>query len=378
MEERLKEIYRNLEEAIATENETEAEKLVDLLAEEKGMTEEISMPKDFVKQIRRKEGRKVMAGKGRMLKAAAAGLATVCAIGGTAYAATHWNFDEVQFTDSGVMAIESGNKTTEIQFGKGDEGNIVVSEYGENGEITEETDIITGENVDGKEGEVEESSEFSRVGSLEEPDIQVIEEQDGTKDTNWSHKVTELVTTPTYRSDDGVNWEKDEESKYQYTSYMYDTWDKLRAEKVMPNIFSEKTFEGFALEDSIIYKEGYQDAKEEMTEQYLDASYTNGKKKIEANLRVEKVTQETEEEECAISTVIASDDGKAENQRFYTTKEKVKYALEDVTRNGGKSTFAYLSGNGCAVSLFFTNMTEEEIENVLEHIDATVLLEEVE
>ena len=117
MEERLKEIYRNLEEAIATENETEAEKLVDLLAEEKGMTEEISMPKDFVKQIRRKEGRKVMAGKGRMLKAAAAGLATVCAIGGTAYAATHWNFDEVQFTDSGVMAIESGNKTTEIQFG---------------------------------------------------------------------------------------------------------------------------------------------------------------------------------------------------------------------------------------------------------------------
>ena len=143
----------------------------------------------------------------------------------------------------------------------------------------------------------------------------MIEEQDGTKDTNWSHKVTELETSPMYISDDGENWEKDGESKYQYTSYTYDTWEKLHADEVMPNIFSEKTFEGFALDDTkIIYKEGYQDAKEEMTEQYLDASYTNGKKKIEANLRVEKVTQET----------------------------------------------------------------EEEIENVLEHIDATVLLEEVE
>ena len=82
--------------------------------------------------------------------------------------------------------------------------------------------------------------------------------------------------------------------------------------------------------------------------------------------------------DAACSIVISSEDGKSENQRFYTTEDNVKYALEDVKRNGGKSTFAYLSGNGSSIYIFFTNMTEKEIEYVLDHIDPTVLLEHAE
>jgi len=93
MEENKNEIYRNLHDAIETENVEETEKLVNLLTEEFGMTEEIKMPEDFVAKIKRKDEKNTMRTKKRMLKAAAAGLVAVCALGGKhTYAATHWNF----------------------------------------------------------------------------------------------------------------------------------------------------------------------------------------------------------------------------------------------------------------------------------------------
>lgn len=369
MEERMKEIYKDLEHAIEMEQEEEAEKLVNVLAKEKGMTEEISMPKDFVKQIQRREGRKVMSNKGRILKVAAASLSIVCALGGTTYAATHWNFDDIRFTDSGIMTIESGKKDGEIKIYEDGNGKTSIEQYGNGDSNVTKTEIVT----DGKSEDVET---FAIAGGLEEPKVQILEEQEGNQDTNWSHKVTKLETAPTYSSDDGKEWKKDGESKYQYTNYTYDTWEKLRADKVMPDIFSEKAFEGYELDDSkLVYQEGHTDAKEKITEKSLEAVYLNGKKKMELKLGIDKMQEELGEDAITVNSVISSEDGKSENQRFYTTKENVKYALEDVKRNGTKSTFAYLSGNGCSIAIFFTDMSEKEIQTVLESIDATALLE---
>lgn len=386
MEEKMKKVYKDLEHAIETENEEETEKLVNLLAKEKGMTEEIAMPKDFVKQIQRKEGRKIMADKRRILKVVAAGMAAVFAIGGTTYAATHLEFDDLRFVGSGVVAITGDSKDTDIQIYENEDGrNITVSEYeyGEDGNVVSQSayNATASEETDSENKSVlsdkDREDTLIREAKLEESEIQVIEEQEGTKDTNWSHKVTKLEITPLYSSDDGKNWEKSEESKYRYTAYTYDTWKNFNADKVMPDIINEKAFEGFTLDDSkIVYTEGYMDAKEDMTNQSLEAIYLNGNKKIELNYDIDKDLQQTGENSVSVvSMIIDSDDGKVENQRFYTTKKNVKYALQDVKRDGKKSTSAYLSGNGNSIHVFFTNMSETEIHNILDNIDATALLE---
>ncbi|MDE7425229.1 MAG: hypothetical protein K2N51_16335 [Lachnospiraceae bacterium] len=374
MKERMKGIYKNLEHAIETENEKETEKLVNLLAKEKGFTEEISIPKNFAREIQKEKGRRIMANKSRVLKVAAASLAAVCALGGTTYAATHWNFDKVQFTDGGIMIVDDEKKDVKIEDDVDGSAPVIKSETV--GDKTYTT-ITSGEGADAED--IESFSPEAPEGGLEEPTVETLEEQKGTKDTNWSYMVKKLETTPAYSSDDGKNWKQDGVDKYYYTDYTYDTWDKLRADKVMPVIFDEKAFEGFALDDSkLVYEEGHPGTEKKVTNKSYKATYLNGKKKMEINLEKDKAFQKTKEDgaiEDSISFVIASDDGKSENQRYYTTKKNIKYALEDVTRNNKKATFAYLSGNGYMVSLFFTNMSEKEIQNVLETIDATMLFE---
>lgn len=173
--------------------------------------------------------------------------------------------------------------------------------------------------------------------------------------------------------------------KYYHTDYTYDTWDKLRADKVMPVIFDEKAFEGFALDNSKIryieeqlkfLAKGKQAEEETNSYKTYKATYLNGKKKMEVKLQKDEDFQKTKEDDVeTVKFVCDSDDGKSENHRYYTTKKSVKYALGDVTRDNKKATFAYLSGNGYMVSLFFTNMSEKEIQNVLDTIDATMLFE---
>lgn len=371
MEERMKEINKKLEHAIETENEKETENLVNLLAKEKGFMEEISMPKNFAKEIQKEKGRRIMANKSRVLKVAAASLAAVCALGGTTYAATHWNFDKVQFTDAGIMIVDDENKDVKIEDNVDGSAPVIKSETV--GDKTFTT-ITSGEGAE----DIKSFSPEAPKGGLEEPTVETLEEQKGTKDTNWSYMVKKLEITPKYSSDDGKNWKQDDEDRYYYTDYTYDTLAKLRADKVMPVIFNEKAFEGFSLDDSkIVYQEGHSEEEKEVTNKSYEATYLNGKKKMEIKLEKDVAFQTRKEEgvvEDSINFVIASEDGKSENQRHYTTKKNVKYALEDVTRDNKKATFAYLSGNGYMVSLFFTNMSEQEIHNVLDTIDATELL----
>lgn len=383
MEERVKEINKKLEHAIETENEKEAESLVNLLAKEKGFVEEVSMPKNFAKEIQREKGRRIMANKSRVLKVAAASLAAVCVLGGTTYAATHWNFDKVQFTDAGIMLV--GGENTDVKVEDSVDGSAPVIKSETVGDKTYTT-ITSGEGEDAED--IKSFSPEAPKGGLEEPTVEVLEEQKGTKDTNWSYMVKKLETTPGYGSDDGKNWTQNGVDKCYYTDYTYDTWEKFRADKVMPVIFNEKAFEGYTLDDSkILYEEGQskfldkekQPEKEEEISSYksYEATYLDEKKKMEIKLEKNEAFQKIKEEADAAEThhlIIASEDGKSENQRYYTTKKNVKYALEDVKRNNKKATFAYLSGNGYMVSLFFTNMSEQEIHNVLDTIDATELL----
>lgn len=386
MEERMKGIYKNLEHAIETENEEETEKLVNLLAKEKGFTEEISMPKNFAREIQKEKGRRIMANKSRVLKVAAASLAAVCALGGTTYAATHWNFDKVQFTDGGIMIVDDKNKDVKVEDSVDGSEPVVKSET-----VGDETftTIISGEGAE----DIKSVTSTSGIPEDAQKDhkVETLEEQKGTKDTNWSYMVRKLDTSLAYGSDDGKNWEQTGLDKYYYTNYTYDTWEKLRADKVMPVIFDEKAFEGFALDDSkILYKEEQfnflekgkqpEEEKEELSYKSYKATYLNGKKKMEIELRHQKDEdfQKIKEEDGAteqIEFIIPSEDGKSENQRHYTTKKNVKYALEDVKKDKKKATFAYLSGNDYSVSLYFTNMSEKEIQNMLDTIDATMLFE---
>lgn len=384
MEERMKEINKKLEHAIETENEKETENLVNLLAKEKGFMEEISMPKNFAKKIQKEKGRRIMANKSRVLKVAAASLAAVCALGGTTYAATHWNFDKVQFTDAGIMIVDDENKDVKV------EDNVDISTKSINSKTVGDTTYSTIISGEGAKDSPETNSAISEPPEIKGEDckLETLKEQKGTKDTNWSYMVKKLRTTTGYGSVDGKNWEQTGWDKYYYTDYTYDTWEKFRADKVMPVVFNEKAFEGFALDDSnILYKEeqfkflekGKQSGEEEEIAAYKSyaATYLNGKKKMEIELRESEDYKEMKEDNTAeyVKFVGApSDDGTSENQRHYTTKKNVKYALEDITRDKKKATFAYLSGNGYDISVIFTNMSEQEIHNVLDTIDATELL----
>lgn len=384
MEERMKEIYKDLEHAIETENEQETEKLVNLLAKEKGFTEEVPMPKNFAKKIQTMKGRGIMANKSRVLKVVAASLAAVCALGGTTYAATHWNFDEVQFTDSGMLIVDGEDKDVKVQ--EDGAGNLTVIKSENVGDKTFTT--VTDEE-DAKGADIEKIEKIEPLPAEIDTTVETLEEQKGTKDTNWSYMVKKLETSPGYGSKDGKNWEQTGVSKNYYTDYTYDTWEKFCADKVMPVIFDEKAFEGFALDNSkILYTEeqsaflakGKQPEEEEKGVSYktYNATYLNGKKEMEISVLKDEDFQKTKakEDDAEVVTFVGngSDDGKSENQRHYTTKKNVKYALEDVTRDNKKATFAYLSGNGYSVSLYFTNMSEKEIQNMLDTIDATELL----
>lgn len=200
MEERMKGIYKNLEHAIETENEKETEKLVNLLAKEKGFTEEISMPKNFAREIQKEKGRRIMANKSRVLKVAAASLAAVCALGGTTYAATHWNFDKVQFTDSGIMIVDDEKKDVKIEDDFDGSAPVIKSETV--GDKTYTT-ITSGEGAEG--AGIEEIESLSP--EIEEMEVtnETLDEQKGTKDTNWSYMVKKLATSPSYGSKDGKN-----------------------------------------------------------------------------------------------------------------------------------------------------------------------------
>ncbi|MCI8408747.1 MAG: hypothetical protein HFJ09_05680 [Lachnospiraceae bacterium] len=384
MEERMKEINKKLEHAIETENEKETENLVNLLAKEKGLIEEIPMPKNFAKKIQKEKGRRIMANKSRVLKVAAASLAAVCALGGTTYAATHWNFDKVQFTDAGIMVVDDKNKDVKVEDSVDGSEPVIKSETV--GDKTYTT-VTSGE---GAKDSPETKSAISGLPEIKEKDckVETLKEQKGTKDTNWSYMVKKLETIPSYSSDDGNNWKQNGWNKNYCTDYTYDTWENFRADKVMPVVFDEKTFEGFALDNSkILYKEeqfkflekGKQagEEKEEVSYKSYEATYLKGKKKMEIKLLESEGYKEIKDDDTAEYVQLIcppSDDGKSENQRHYTTKENVKYALEDVTRDKKKATFAYLSGNGYSISVIFTNMSEQEIHNVLDTVDATELL----
>lgn len=347
MEENKNEIYRNLHDAIETENVEETEKLVNLLTEEFGMTEEIKMPEDFVSQIKRKDEKNTMRTKKRMLKAAAAGLVAVCALGGTTYAATHWNFDKVHFTDNGFIT------------GVDEDTSVVM--YDTLAEEIANTDT----NVTYSSDDVNSS--------------EVLEDIDGSKDTNWIHKRTSLITNTGYICNGEEDAQK-EDFSYKSIDYTYDSMEKLREDKVLPDIFTDDLLKDFSLtDDQITYTESYQVKDEKLTSQNLTATYRSGKKQMDFFLNMDSMYKESLNNDAAvISSYDFVSDGEqtAKNQRYYTTKNNVEFALEDVTSDGNTHTIAYLSGNGYTLTIDFYQISEQEIHETLEQINATLLLEQ--
>lgn len=368
MEENQHEIYRNLHDAIETENVEETEKLVNLLTEQLGMTEEIEMPKDFVSQIKRKDEKNNMRTRKRIVKAAAAGLVAVCALGGTTYAATHWNFDKVHFTDSGFIT------------GDVDEDIEIAMHNAAETEGTENNDTNTGLNVftEDSSGEMVAKDSYVSYSNDAESQSEVLEDVDGTKDTNWVHKRTSLETNTEFICDEEGNTQR-EKCTYKSIDYTYDSMEKLRADKVFPDIFTNDLLKDFSLTDNqITYTESYPDDNETLICQNLTATYCSGKKQMDLFLSMDSMYKEFMDNDAAkaSSCTIFSEQGKAvENQRYYTTKNNVEFALEDIASDGDTHTIAYLSGNGYTLTITFYHMSEQKINEALEQIDATLLLE---
>lgn len=369
MEENKNEIYRNLHDAIETENVEETEKLVNLLTKELGMTEEIEMPKDFVSQIKRKDEKNNMRTKKRVLKAAAAGLVAVCALGGTTYAATHWNFDKVHFTDNGFI---TGDVDEDVEIAM---NNIAETAGTENNDTNRSTNVFTeisSDEMGTKDSNVTYSNDAENTS-------EVLEDVDGTKDTNWVHKRASLETNTEYICDEEGNTQE-EKFTYKLIDYTYDSMEKLRADKVLPDIFTDDLLKDFSLtDDQITYTESYPSDNEKLTSQNLTATYRSRKKQMDFFLNMDSMYKESLDNDAAVvsSYSIVSEEGKAvENQRYYTTKDNVEFALEDIASDGNTHTTAYLSGNGYTLTIDFYQMSEQEIHETLEQIDATLLLEQ--
>lgn len=387
MKERLEEVYKDLEQAVENQEEEKTERLVNLLAEEKGFTEEIRMPKDFTKQLQSKKGRKVMAKKSNMVKAAAAGLAAVCALGGTAYAATHWDFNEAKFTPSGIMSVNKKNQDENVKVTTED-GGIAVSQDGVESQDDTKTQVATTTIL------VDDDSSKEQAG---DENTEVLEEQNGTKETNWSYKKVELAKSPIYAGE-GTEAGQEEtkeigESQVKTTTYTYDSWEKLMADKVLPDFWNEKAVKGYSLDESKItskeykYSSEYEKAedtkqREDSTIKSVSAAYKKGDKKIELNCMKEDYSfpdiEEEDAEYTSVSSLMTTDGQTIENQYYYTTKNQVKYALQDVKKGSEENTTAFLSGNGYTVTITFTNLPEDEMHQVLENINATALLEKTE
>lgn len=308
-----------INQEIENENYEKVDELVQELCELQGLHMEGEMPEAFVFKLKQREKeRRRMNIKRNIIKAAAC-ILFLSISGGTAYAAVQ-HVRNVKHTEYGLEAGNVKHETT-------DENNA---------------SLMTTEKLPEKEAKVK-----------------VITTEQGNEDTAWITKEVRQREDIGYASDDGINWSEDkyitEETEYSYKDYSTACKDKDIAE-----LFTAS----YEQNGNVTVTQAREIEQEALDQIELVAGfkYKNG----EFQVRESKDMAWDDNTEKAY-TAITSTEG-ATNQREYTSVEGYTFKLCDDKETGAVRTSTILSYDEYNVLFSFTNLSDQEIHEILDTI----------
>lgn len=326
-------LKEKINQEIDKQDYEKADVLIDKLCKMQGLDGDAEMPKTFIVDIRRKgKVKKAMNIKKNMVKAAVVILALGIS-GGTVFAATQhfrsvWQFD---------YGLATGGLETSIEK-KVDMSNIIV----EDTNIASE-DVEQGDEYDGK------LKDFYKET--------LIYSENGSNDAAWAKKEVYKVTDRNYESDDGESWKVGKLEEGTLTRYIYKDYVAACKENGFINLFTKT----YGQAEDVIYSE-YQYEEVETEHHVIESNfqYKGGKFKVEESMEQDNGIEERN------MVVITGE--KVTNQREYVSENGYTFQLSDDTSLGEVRTTTLLSFDEYDVVISFTNLTDEEIHEVLDTI----------
>lgn len=322
-----------IEHEINNGNVNETQKLVDQFCESQDFNEAVKLPENFIIKLEQAERRKKMMRRNHLCKVIAIAAVVVCFAGGTVYATTNF-FQKVKHTEYGLTTVDELDEQESIQS-------------------------------------LKSAIESKKTMSAQGEGLKVIETVDGDANTNWIQKITS--ERPCVQSEDGINWIKVDGESDREVKYLYDNFEYALADSLLPKVFSDTLLQKLSLTDNASYNELYFEQKEKIDVKELSADLLFDES---GKIHVEMSSSLSMHKGDAHDFYISTGTEKATNQRNYVTKIGVEYALCDNEEDGVTSTTTLLVYGKYVLILKFTDMTENQIHEFLEELDATVLSQE--
>ncbi len=308
-----------INQEIENENYEKADELVQKLCELQGLHMEGGMPEAFVFKLKQKEKeRKRMSIRRNVIKAAAC-ILFLSISGGTVYAAVQ-HFRNVEHMKYG---LETG-----------------ITEK----EATDESTVssMTTEKLPEKEDKVE-----------------VITEEKGDESTAWITKEVRQREYSGYISDDGINWREDEPHIIEETEYSYTDYSTACKDNDIAELFTTSYKQNG---NTAVIQEVVQGVFNQV-KLVSSFEYKNGKFKVEESKDLEWDNSKEMENLLITSTEPVT------NQREYTSLQGYTFKLSDDNETGIVRTTTLISYNEYNVILSFTDLSDQEIYEILDTIN---------
>lgn len=293
------------------------------------------MDKKIMDYLAKKSGERISMkqSKCKMKVAITVAACAVCMISGTTYAAVKY-FKNIAHMDYGLVAKDDINGI-EISTGVDEES------------VFPDTSKIRSEMGGSTSGFVLRSEERG---------------SDGVK---WDTKKTWKDVTPTYISEDGIKWERDEAAgAAMMTQYTYTQYEMATQDAGMPNVMKTllditsmceaATYEAYTIEES-----------EDIIRKRVVGVFAYEEGKLEVDLSQDLGALEDGNH----GTVVITGVNKATNQRTYQTQKGMTYQLSDNINDGITKTTTLVSSGDYSLIIQFENLTDQAIHTLLEEID---------
>lgn len=220
-----------------------------------------------------------------------------------------------------------------------------------------EKDFGTGEEV---------SNTKEQRGQMEKLNIgyEVISEENGDSNVRWKKKSILKDTSLSYKSDDKKTWEVDVYAPVGMTTkYSYDDYNTALEDSKMPNIM-KNLLSKVKVNEEITVDEYYTEESTDITRKVVNGEF---------NYKFGKINVELSKELNNNGVYVITGIEEATNQRDYQTEEGITYKLSDNIDGKILKTTTLASKGNYNLIIQFENLSDSEIEMLLESIDLSAL-----
>ena len=232
--------------------------------------------------------------------------------------------------------------------------------------------LVSNNTSDGSEVSINEkgneaftdTSEIRDIMLNNASDMVLLVEEKGDSTVNWREKRVWNDKTPSYTSNDGIDWELDEESLATIiTEYTYSNYEMAIRDAQFPNVMKDLLSK---VEMNYGVFEEYSTAlSSDVYRKRVSGEFTYQGGKIFVQLAHD------ERGENGVSVYTGVD--KTTNQRTYNTQDGITYQLSDNENEGIIQTTTLISSESYSLVIQFEGLSDNEIHTVLNDIDLTDL-----